>query len=54
MEDLEFAKRTVVSLVQRQSFPEELQHLKRKDKTSGQCVKKSSSIVKLKPTLGEH
>ena len=54
MEDLELAKRTIVSLVQRQSYSEELQDLKRKDKTSGQCVKKSSSIVKLKPMLCEH
>ena len=54
MEDLELAKRTIVSLVQRQSFSEELQDLRRKDKTSGQCVKKSSSIVKLKPMLCEH
>ena len=52
MEDLELAKRTIVSLVQRQSFSEELQNLK--DKTCGQCVKKSSSIVKLKPMLCEH
>ena len=43
-----------MSLVQRQSFSEELQDLRRKDKTSGQCVKKSSSIVKLKPMLCEH
>ena len=54
MEDLELAKRTIVSLVQQQSFSEELQDLRRKNKTSGQCVKKSSSIVKLKPMLCEH
>ena len=53
VDDLTLAKRTIVSLVQHQSFPEELQDLKRKDKT-GQRVKKSSSIVKLKPMLGEN
>ena len=54
MEDLQLAKRAIVSLVQRQSFSEELEDLKKEDKTSGQCVKKSSSIVKFKPMLCEH
>ena len=49
VDDLTLAKRTIVSLVQHQSFPEELQDLKIKDKT-GQRVKKSSSIVKRERT----
>ncbi|CAB4021768.1 Hypothetical predicted protein [Paramuricea clavata] len=53
VDDLTLAKRTVVSLVQHQLFPEKLQDLKRKDKT-GQRVKNSSLIVKLKPMLGEN
>ena len=50
MEDLALAKRTIVSLVQRQSFPDELQDLERNYKG----VKKSSSIVKFKLMLCEH
>ena len=40
MEDLELAKRTIVSLVQRQSFSEELQDLKRND---GSSIQKGGS-----------
>ena len=37
VDDLTLAKRTIVSLVQHQSFPEELQDLKRKDKNRSTC-----------------
>ena len=50
MEDLALAKRTIILLVQRQSFPDELQDLEGNHKG----VKKSSSIVKLKLMLCEH
>jgi hypothetical protein len=50
VEDLDSAKRTIISLVQRLSFPDELRDLKGKSQA---CVKKSSSIVKLKPMLSK-
>ena len=50
VEDLDSAKRTIISLVQRLSFPDELRDLKGKSQA---CVKKSSSIVKLKPMVSK-
>ena len=50
VEDLDSAKRTIISLVQRLSFPDELRDLKGKSQA---CAKKSSSIVKLKPMLSK-
>ena len=49
--DLTLAKQKVVTLVQRQSFPDEIRDLRRQESNGGTCrarVESSSSIVKLK------